>query len=548
MLLCVSFPLHDPHTFSSQYSNMGVITTVTNRETKFTGFTLKPYGVHEGDWENLSVMVCPPNNVEDMLQDDTSIEEPLAIHYRQHSWGQITDCTKGECKFYKKTYHPVGFVALNSHATYPDSAKDLIYVDQPIGVWYNVQGFLVMDRTMYKKADGSYNYFMPETMNLERLQSPANLTLENEALKPYFWQGFGGNWGSKSKIDLSPEPPLCLAQDQQSFIDCPTAEEDPGMYFMYQRQNVALVSAYLDIYYHCWYLAFDLTMQLMGAREPSTGSIGSIESVSSKIADTFAATSGAPFGPAKKNYYVTWVEPEIAPFWEKVANISLRGQDYCTSKLDIRDGSSADVYPESLGTEEQINAMITIVLILSLLNILLPTGILMCCRPASFISEKDGRRTITKFSYTIGACVYTVFYVLTIVAGCFFWTGSRDLLDLLSGIVLYIPWDTIRKFVDAMATTVLFFQTVLFIIMWLQTLEMSRMIRYTQVQLSGSTEGEDLLSSDEKIVPWSPSPVRILFIFCFAILFLSLMLSMVAVLLGVLQRECLSLCRFAYIC
>lgn len=208
---------------------MGIVSTPIGDKTRYTRFHLKPYGIHEGDWEAISVIVCPPFNVFDIENDN--VPEPLAIHFRQHSWGQLTDCTQGECKFYKDTYHPVGFAALNSHATYVDSADELVYVNIDVGFFFNLQAFLVVDRTKYKKSDGSYNYFMPEFTNLERLQPPEALTLEAADFEPYFWQAFGGNWGSQKKISADAAPPVCLGKDQLEFVECPTAEEDPSKCF-----------------------------------------------------------------------------------------------------------------------------------------------------------------------------------------------------------------------------------------------------------------------------------------------------------------------------
>ena len=213
--------------------NMGVVTTPSGEATRYTRFQMKPYGVHEGDWEAISVIVCPPANVFDI--ENGNVPEPLAIHFRQHSWGQVTDCTRGECKFYKDTYNPVGFVALNSHATYVDSADDLVYVNIDVGFFFNLQAFLVVDRTKYKDIDGSYKHFMPQYDNLVRLQKPEDLTLEAKGLEPHFWQAFGGNWGSQKKISVDAEEPQCLSRDQSQFEECPTAEEDPSKFLKFSQ-------------------------------------------------------------------------------------------------------------------------------------------------------------------------------------------------------------------------------------------------------------------------------------------------------------------------
>lgn len=89
----------------------------TNPKHPFTprNTAAKRTQVHEGDVEGISVMVC--KNAE-------GTEKPLALKYNQHEWDDHYDCslpfsaTTGRgCNLTNGT-HPVGYIALESHATY----------------------------------------------------------------------------------------------------------------------------------------------------------------------------------------------------------------------------------------------------------------------------------------------------------------------------------------------------------------------------------------------------------------------------------------------
>ena len=159
--------------------------TSTNNQARFTPFIIAPFGTHEGDWEAVSVIVC---------RSTESMSEPLAVSYRQHGWSQMTDCTKGECNFYRETNHPVGFAALNSHATYPISTQYLVYTTVELPFYVNLQGVFVTDRTVYKYENGFYKYWFPSTENLVALRDPYSLT---DPLDPDAWQAFAGGWGDR---------------------------------------------------------------------------------------------------------------------------------------------------------------------------------------------------------------------------------------------------------------------------------------------------------------------------------------------------------------
>jgi hypothetical protein len=84
--------------------------------------------------------------------------------------------------------------------------------------YVNLQGFLIVDRTLYKAADGSYKYFLPNATNVLKFKDPKILT----ATDPNAWQAFAGRWGNSIPIQSDPGPPNCLNIEQTTFVDCPT--------------------------------------------------------------------------------------------------------------------------------------------------------------------------------------------------------------------------------------------------------------------------------------------------------------------------------------
>lgn len=513
--------------------NMGVVTAATPGSSdqeqggrggnRYTRFLLKPYGIHEGDWEAVSVMICPPSSLSDVINNDNNETsgdawpEPLAVHYRQHSWGQITDCTKGECKFYKETHHPVAFSALNSHATYVDSAEDIVYVNFQVGFLFNFQAYLGVDRTVYKKADGTYNYFMPSLENLEPLQQPQALVLENAAeMEPYFWQAFGGNWGSKSQIAVGPQPPQCLAEDQLSFVDCPTPEEDP---------------------------VFDKVMQVMDVREASNDALKFVQGVSTKVVQSVAVTGTGPVGPMTKDFYQTWVKPKVAPFWSKISNTSMTGEDYCANMIVNPNAPSyaARVDKKQVDAVGQATALVATVGVLTVFNFVIPLLLFFFVQSKGHYkpirtSEVGAHVPPTTLDYVrtiFGMLVFSIFFIIMMCAGSVFLNASKAVFDTLERYITGIDWEMIAGAIRIFAIVILIINTLLLVFLWLQAYEVTRMVYLRHQQLSGTEDlDKSAIAWDQQFVPWNPTVVDVLFRFCFAILFLSLMLSMLCVCLS----------------
>lgn len=76
----------------------------------------------------------------------------------------------------------------------------------------SLQAFVVVDRTLYKKPDGTYNSFFPTESNLERFQDPQSITDDSDP--DHFWQAYGGRWGNSEGIQVERQQPSCLDDEQ----------------------------------------------------------------------------------------------------------------------------------------------------------------------------------------------------------------------------------------------------------------------------------------------------------------------------------------------
>ncbi|CAB9502524.1 expressed unknown protein [Seminavis robusta] len=503
--------------------NMGVLAAYEGN-VNFTRFTLAPYGIHEGDWESINVMVCAPTQDFDNHEDRSRISPPLAVKYHQHEWSDINDCTKGHCNFYKDTYHPVGFVAYNSHATYPKSTGNMIYENIEVGFFFSMQAFVIVDRTIYKKEDGTYNWFFPEVSSLERFQDPKTLQLDPSnstrgELEQYYWQAYGGRWGNSKDVSVEPQPPLCLAPDQLSHQPCPTAEEDP---------------------------VFDLAMQFMAVSPPKSDFTAVIQSVSSQVVAAFSSTGKAPIGPGSKGFWERWTPPVNAPFWNGVTNTSITAREYCEQVLFIDDTYRDAINAAKYDLRKEIIAIIACSCIITALNLIIPLG-LMCVQRRHLyqpiITGEDGipqdpdNRPFGHFHFMAGAIVFTLFFFLMITGGIFFIASCGSLFETLTEWIPNVNWSWVQWVIETLGAVVIVVNSILLFFLWLQAFEMRNMIRgtYNQLVQARKTESSTRIFRGEKYyVPWSPTVVEALFRICFALLFLSLLLSLLCVIVGFL--------------
>jgi len=235
-----------------------------------------PYGSHEGDWESMSVLICQSLT--------TQPSQPLGVTYRAHSFDQITDCTQGECIFYKDSLHPVGFVALGTHATYPVSSRNHVYSAYPFNILYLFPGFVFFaDQTVYRNDDtnGSYNMFFPNATNLIRHRNWTDILLDVTSPTDY-WQGFGGRWGESLTTGVEPpkEPVRCLNRQQTEWISCPV--------------HIPLIQAFVNFF-------GSFAVERLGQLIPG-------------IARELQ-TNNAPFGPPANSFFDKWEAAASALLW-----------------------------------------------------------------------------------------------------------------------------------------------------------------------------------------------------------------------------------------
>ena len=254
-------------------------------DNKYTIRELEPYGEHEGDWESMSVMICAPESTTSGQQSTSQLPQPLAVTYQEHAFSEITDCTKGECIFWKDSgINPVGFVALGSHATYPVTSRNHVYAAFPFNLFYFIPGFFFLsDQTVFRDEEtGEYRMFLPTSSNLVRHKNPEDIIL-NVSPESEYWQGYGGKWGESRVGDsaIPPEDPSrCFNSMQNAYLEeCP---------------NVSLADAivkFLQSY----------TTEVLGAIVPSVA--------------RFLQPNVGPVGPGAKFFFYDWLPPESADLY-----------------------------------------------------------------------------------------------------------------------------------------------------------------------------------------------------------------------------------------
>ena len=167
---------------------------VSNAPSSYLSYYMCPAGVHEGDLEIVSVLVCKSDLV----------SGPARIGYNQHGWSEVRNCGDGAgCP--TEDGHPVVYAALGGHALYPEN-------DAPFHVYYHTANLPVYvgDRT----ADGGRT-FIPTQENVKFLPIIDGLP-EDEV---WDWARFGGNWG-RIFNDSPPTTIQCFSDDGLSFVDC----------------------------------------------------------------------------------------------------------------------------------------------------------------------------------------------------------------------------------------------------------------------------------------------------------------------------------------
>lgn len=181
-------------------------------DRNITNYLMCPTGVHEADWERVSVLVC---------KSDWKIKR---IAYSQHSWAEERDCTvEGQCPFDPETGNPVTYAGLDGHGNYPESNNLMVYefVSGNFSADFQLQnlgGVYIADRTF----SDPYRKWVPRPDLLAYI--PPLLTLnDTDVMTRFGWAAYAGNWGAPLQL---PSVYLeCLNPTQTERYLCPPEYE-----------------------------------------------------------------------------------------------------------------------------------------------------------------------------------------------------------------------------------------------------------------------------------------------------------------------------------
>jgi len=457
-------------------ASMGVSSTWNNR-TSLRTFVLRPFGEHEGDWQTLSVAICPPPTPEVTPWSQQQLSPPLTVTFSQNEWRTTLDCTLGDCLFYKEmdatgqseegsigNYHPVAFVAQRTHTMYPSSAAMMIYKEFQFNFIFRLQGIVGLDRVSYRKqlAQGQtnttappYRYFLPNATNILRIRNPSEI---NPLTTPTMdkWMGFAGRWGGTSLFDLDfnytlggrykrnanelllrfeaarnlverlsifpTPPPICYDIYGSNIIPCPTKDEDPPFNNVMEMLNSFTIDAVVDS------LIFGSTLAFRS------------------VYLFFTGTGNGPRGPATQANFLAFRKAENAPLWDNSGmsvevdgskeTRPITGAEYCqnlvtTNPFTLQSTSEPiDLYSNAIG-------MIVLCVLLAVGNIVAfvhPRFRGQSVPPLLFDPQTAEVSIHPKARIAIlrPAIIYTVFLVVMIVGVIVYFVGYSVLVRLLN--------------------------------------------------------------------------------------------------------------------
>lgn len=391
-------------------SDIGVSMAVA-RSRPFVTFNLRPYGEHEGDWQSMSIMLCP---------SVSEVAKPLAVSYTQRTWRQITDCTAGECVFYNDSIRPVGFVARASHSIYPSSSSRMIYKELRTEYFFLLQGVVALDETNYLSENGTYQYFAANSTNVRRIKSPAEISLNGTLDRSNLWMGFAGRWGGQNFFNLSglndslplgqnfrPPLPSCQNDNATGLVPCPFDNR-----------------------------IFELVLQMLNIVESKAGAlVRSATALGHDVSKTLLPGTGdGPRGPAAHPVFNRWLPGASAPIHDEVgANIS--AADYCLGLTTVQP-SIVQPQTETVNLRANIYGMLSVVVILIAANVLVLTiPKLRGSGETPLAFDEDGvvQPPSSQFLRYVfqPAFTYTLSFICTICGYVLFFYGYSLLIDAL---------------------------------------------------------------------------------------------------------------------
>eukprot|EP00889_Picochlorum_renovo_P004074 jgi/Picre1/31104/NNA_006459.t1 len=173
-------------------------------------YLMCPTGVHEGDLERMSMLVC---------KSDQKIKQ---IAYSQHGWTEVRDCQQdGQCLFDQTTGNPISYVALEGHGNYPENSEFHVYYYQGSSIegrggFDNIGGIYIGDRT----GDDANRTFIPTQNNIVYIP-PSWAIMEGYdgvVYDEWEWAVYPGNWGAP--LRSAPLTIFCFNNNATQYIEC----------------------------------------------------------------------------------------------------------------------------------------------------------------------------------------------------------------------------------------------------------------------------------------------------------------------------------------
>lgn len=173
-------------------------------------YLMCPTGVHEGDLERMSMLVC---------KSDQKIKQ---IAYSQHAWTEVRDCQQdGQCLFDERTGNPISYVALEGHGNYPENSEFHVYFFQGSSVQGqggidNIGGIYIGDRT----GDDPNKTFIPTQDNVVYI--PPSWAIfegyDGVIYDEWEWAVYPGNWGAP--LQSAPLTIFCFNNNSTEYVEC----------------------------------------------------------------------------------------------------------------------------------------------------------------------------------------------------------------------------------------------------------------------------------------------------------------------------------------
>jgi len=188
-------------------------------------------GLHEGDWEHVSMYLCV-GDILAMSNQELSYREVHThkiirqLQVGAHSWHPEYNCTKGECPFAKDEFNVTRlslFSGLFSHAMYATASPLQLYQKVSANFLLNVDGIYIGDRTT---SNGPI--FQPTKDNIKYVPIPDRMTAAQKDGE-FAWAVYPGSWGG-FYVEVDAWSVTCFADNFTREAQC--SGQNPAYFFM----------------------------------------------------------------------------------------------------------------------------------------------------------------------------------------------------------------------------------------------------------------------------------------------------------------------------